>query len=349
MEFESNHEHIRNAFMSILTTGVKNNTYKFALARFLLDYSQELGSPPLESKKLKIKYTEIAKEFFRYYWMQECKSHLRQGPINQPPEIITIIRDEFREAFYPQSVDKIIKKELVRVENCILRITKKCFDDVIPRFEIDAEAYFGRQRSKPPHSRILYNYWAREQKSKNFAIDPNGGIELNPHALSMLQHNYEPLYRSVILEWIRFLERRNFGVPHLVQKIEAREMGPRDQARFKKYLEPFTDSCFYCSSKLLQGRCTHVDHVIPYDYVGDTELWNLVLACQKCNCEKSGHLPPEQHIMRLQERNEEYRGQIKKLEKSLTELEYGGYDVCWHYNNAASFGYAKLDSIPRQG
>jgi hypothetical protein len=32
-------QQMRHVFVSILTKGKKNNTYKFALARYLLDYS----------------------------------------------------------------------------------------------------------------------------------------------------------------------------------------------------------------------------------------------------------------------------------------------------------------------
>ena len=37
-------------FNSILTKGKKDNTYKFALARFLLDYSQKLDDPYIKIK-----------------------------------------------------------------------------------------------------------------------------------------------------------------------------------------------------------------------------------------------------------------------------------------------------------
>ncbi|MEO9310411.1 MAG: hypothetical protein ABI337_09005, partial [Nitrososphaera sp.] len=65
-------------FNQIITKGRKDNTYKFALARFLLDYCNSLDDEYVQNK---IKYNEteivdyqqIANKFLTYYWHQECK------------------------------------------------------------------------------------------------------------------------------------------------------------------------------------------------------------------------------------------------------------------------------------
>ena len=84
-----------NAFLGIMSSR-KNNTYKFALARFLLEYSQDHDD-------LQVRYSKIAQYFMKCYWMQECKYKLRQGPAKQTPEVISIIRKEFDRSYYPQT------------------------------------------------------------------------------------------------------------------------------------------------------------------------------------------------------------------------------------------------------
>ena len=78
-----------------------------------------------------------------------------------------------------------------------------------------------------------------------------------------------------------------------------------------------------------------MDHVLPFDYMHETELWNLVLSCQTCNCRKLGNLPPEQYIEKLIERNEECRTKMNGLGNSLYAL---GTDhkqaLLQYYNNA---------------
>jgi len=53
-------------FRKIIFQSKKNNTYKFALAKFLLDYSKKCKE--IENKK--IDYKVIAKAFLDYYWCQ---------------------------------------------------------------------------------------------------------------------------------------------------------------------------------------------------------------------------------------------------------------------------------------
>ena len=327
MQFEEyTDEQFRIGFISMIKKGSKNNTYKFALARFLLDHSNGSGAE-------KVRYANIAEEFFNYYWFQECKFKLRQGPDNQTPEIITIIRKKFRKDAYPEmEIKELRNKEPGKIENCVTQITKKCFDDVIPRFQ-----KIGRNEK-----RMFYIYLAKEYKdsSDNKKIDPKGGILLNPRAMIYLKRNYVPLYNTVILEWIRFLERRNFGTPHLSSKIEGIAAGSRDQGKFRNDLKSFmAEGCFYCKKDLKKDKNTHIDHFIPFDYIADTELWNLVLSCQKCNCKKLGQLPPSHYIDKLLERNDEFKKKNKTMKKSLVNLNYGGHDICWHYQNAKLHGY----------
>lgn len=321
------------SFIQIITgRGSKNNTYKFALARFLLDYSSKFESPS-------VRYKKIAEYFFRYYWLQECKSKLRQGPKKQTPEIITIIRKEFDKDTYPQTFGDIKKMEPDKISRCVDQITKKCFDDVIHRFH-----------NRSGKEDVFFTYLAKRYggRSKNAKIDPGGGILLNPDAMRFFKDNFILLYKAVILEWIRFLEVRNFGTPHLVKKIEGWTIGARDQRKFLKHLRPFVDDCFYCHAQLKFDRTTHVDHVIPFDYVGNTEMWNMVLACQKCNCEKSGHLPPAHYITKLLQRNQTYKDRSTQLYNSLAVLHHDTHDISWHYDNARQHGYPTLKIFPKK-
>ena len=325
-----------NAFLGIMSSR-KNNTYKFALARFLLEYSQDRND-------LQVRYSKIAQYFMKCYWMQECKYKLRQGPAKQTPEVISIIRKEFDRSYYPQTWAKIRQKEPQKIRRCIEQITEKCFDDVIPRFQLVR----GSSARRAAESRIFYDYLALEyhDSADNKKIDPLGGIRLNPAAVSFLKENHVLLDMVVVLEWLRFLERLNIGTPKLTSKIDGRFIGARNQGAFKKYLEPHEKECFYCQKPLTEAEI-HVEHVIPFDYIGETEMWNLVLACQRCNCSKLGNLPPLTYIKKLISRNMRGKYTITRLEKSLRLLgdDFAG-DIKRHYENAQQHGYAVLDDFP---
>ena len=307
----------------------KNNTYKLALARFLLEYSHNGGKPS-------VPYATIAPYFLRYYWSQECKSKLRQGPPHQIPKVISIIRDEFEKSNYPDSFAEISHKFPDRIARCEKEIAKHCFKDVIHRFQ---------KTGKETH-KIFYSYFAEEYgKSGNARLDKYGGILLNPRAISFFRRYYRPLYCAVILAWVKFLEERNPGMPRLTSKVTDIS-GKRNQGSFKRYLTPFMTECFYCKTSLEKSKI-HVDHVLPYDYIRETELWNLVLACQKCNCLKLGNLPPEKFINQLINRNIDLRSQIRTLDNSLYVLgENHGDGVRRHYETAKQHQFCVLEKFP---
>ena len=316
-------EFLRDFLSIIRSNNNKNNTYKFALARFLLDHSKKSDNPL-------VRFSTIAEFFFKYYWLQECKSRLRQGPTHQVPRVITIIRTRFIEARYPHTYDEICDERSNDVDWCQSEIQKCCFRDVIHRFH-----------NSLGDEKVFFDYFAERyanDKSGNAKIDPGGGIRINPDAMKFFNQYYEVLYRAVILEWIRFIEKLNFGLPHLVEKIEGNVAEPYNQKKFLKILKSFTDSCFYCGKKLTNAFDNNIDHVIPFDYIAGTELWNLVLACKSCSHQKLGSLPPQKYIEKLTERNMRHKNN-RQLNKSLKLLNYGNGSVMWHYNNAHMQGY----------
>ena len=333
-------------FMTIIKKGANNNTYKFALALFLLEHSR---SGP---DRYEVPYEEIAGSFLKYYWSHVCKSKLRQGPENQVPKVVDIIRTEFDKDVYPMSFSDLKKDEPGKVQNCIGMITKKCFKDVVPRFQwID-----GRNH------RVFYNYWSKEyhDSARNERLYLDRPMQLNPKAVDFFRRNFAPLYNSVILEWVKFLESINFGAPNLAKKVEARVRGPRDQRKFVKTLRPFSKTCFYCGEDLKFDKTTHVDHVLPYDYIGETEMWNAVLACQQCNCAKLDRLPPRRFVDALIEQNREYYPKIEALRKSVARFHRGHLaedqisqdaveslkrNLEWHYRSAAGSGYPKMGAF----
>ncbi len=58
--------------------------------------------------------------------------------------------------------------------------------------------------------------------------------------------------------------------------------------------------CFYCGAAPDE---LHIDHVIPWAFVAEDRVWNLVLACGPCNLDKRDRPPREVNLKRLMERN----------------------------------------------
>ena len=332
---ETSDEEFQRTLMNILDLSTKDNTYKFAFMRFLLDYCYE-------NTKTHVKFSTIAEYFFKYYWLQECKSKLKQAPqAEKKPEIIKIIQNEFNKPYYPQTFTKISKEEPEKIQRCIEKIVNLGFHNVTWRFQILKSGTTIKER------KIFFDYKIlREKHANRKYIDLDAGIHINPKAIDFFKKYNIVLKKAVNLEWAKFLEKLNLGVPRLIQKTEG-EIIPRTAlSKYRKALEPFFKNCFYCENPLSKNE-THVEHVIPFDYVAEDNIWNFTLTCQKCNCAKLDSLPPEKFLEELINRNKNYRSKISMLDKSLIRLGINYEKIIRdHYENAKSHGYVVLKNFP---
>lgn len=293
-------------FSSILTKGRKDNTYKFALARFLIEYSYKQNESDIEAKEnnnemASIKYSLIAKSFLIYYWHQICKYKIRQNyNLDKLPLIVQIIQKIFGKEYIPDSLDSMNTEKIEKAEK---EISRQCFREVIPRFQNITEGI------RVSRHNIFYEYNENQ-------------INLKPQAMKYFKQNYPLLLKSILLEWAKFLEKINKGLPMLISKVEGNIPERNSLEKMKKLLSNYFDSCFYCNRLLSQDKhLVHVDHFIPWSYIYEDELWNLVLSCRDCNLRKHSSLPSDHHIEHLLKRDIEYFDKIELLKKSLLRLD----------------------------
>ncbi len=326
---------LRYYFNTILTKGVKDNTYKFALARFLLDYSQNLTKEQIYAKLKNnepetVDYQQIANAFLKYYWHQECKYRIRQNHNDaKPPSVVTTIRHVFGEHYihrrFSEMPADIIKEAQNEIRKKVFGKEKSKTSQVIPRFQNIRE---GNSATGKP---VFYDY------------DDNAMcIRIKPQALEFFNQNYTTLFKSVILEWAKFLEKIN-TLPRLIAKIESAEV---KRTSLRKYVHIFRDfrHCFYCNC-VLENDDTHVDHFIPWSYIFEDESWNLVMTCSGCNSKKSDSLASSEFLDEIIKRNKTYRDRIAELHKSLTGLDVGkGWEgeIRKHYENCKEYGFSVI-------
>ena len=134
---------LRRKFISILERSNKSNTYKFALARFLLDHSHKRDSSSTVS------FQDIAKKFLKYYWHQECKYRIRQNhDPNNHPSVVKVIREVFEEEMVDGYIPDYFKNmSPEKIKNAEEEIRKRVFgsgkkSQVVPRFQ--------RLKGQPP-------------------------------------------------------------------------------------------------------------------------------------------------------------------------------------------------------
>ena len=330
---------LAKSFLSILSHGSKANTYKFALARAILEYCRGdyrgtgLGGEEEEERQsiLRIPYEYLADKFLRYYWHQEYVLHMRQNyDAKHVPHAITKLRDVFGEST-PSDYSLLDRNDKDRARRLVLKNV------------------FGHARSKtsivvPRFQRVPVGNRTVEVRSFYDYDDDEQAITLKPEAFEFFHKYYKLLSKAVLVEWTRFLEPINPTLPRLMTKIEMMDAKRKALTKYHNMFTPFTDCCFYCRDRLEPG-CIQVDHLIPWTYIYDDNAWNLVLACQPCNCKKSNSLPEREFCDELVGRNRRHRGEIPPLRASLDMLDRGrGWkaEIYAHYQTCSEYGFGTI-------
>jgi 5-methylcytosine-specific restriction endonuclease McrA len=103
--------------------------------------------------------------------------------------------------------------------------------------------------------------------------------------------------------WADYLELCNRLAPRVLLKVSG-EVKRESLARYLQILLADGEStCFYCGSAFNDMTRPAVDHVIPWSFALEDQLWDLVLCCVRCNSAKSDWLPEKRFIDKLVHRN----------------------------------------------
>ena len=330
---------LKRTFMKIMISR-KDNTYKFALARALLDHcNKDDAKIP---RTYDISYGQLSSKFLKYYWHQVCKFQIKQDfHTKRTPMVVQAIKSVFDKKTVGY-FDKLNQDHIQKAEEKILKTVfgsaKSKKGVVVSKFQKIMNGRTAEER------KIFYTYDDVEQK-----------IVLRPQAFEFFQKYHTMLSRVVILEWTKYLERANTLLPSLASKIGEDKAKRRSLIAFRNEYLKHTDCCFYCCNKLEPG-CIDVDHFIPWSYMFDDNPWNLVLACRECNSRKSDSLAGEKCKSDLIKRNKDHIDKNKdhidkndKLKESLDLLNTGNgweVEIKRHYNNCKKHGFNTI-KLPR--
>jgi hypothetical protein len=222
----------------------------------------------------------IGDEFARMYWNQTVLYHLRQAAsLTKESEVIKLIRaaaQKHNVRFYadlPQDGKSRIRSRMAKV------------------LTINVLAAF--HTSKPSGMPYLYT-WTKGDDTISLTDESAQFLRTQGTALEIIANYY----------WAEFLESCNRLAPKIIQKVARDGMPRRSLTAFLRILsEEDAQACFYCDKSFSTVLPATVDHVIPWSFLLEDPLWDLVLACAPCNNSKSDRLPDELFIERLIQRN----------------------------------------------
>lgn len=302
---------INNFFSRSYTT----MSYKYGFFKSLIENLYNTN------ENLELDYNRLFYSFAKIYWNLVVHHQLWQSNNKNQASSIQKLLEGYCEKYSipPEwTFDKLDDKVQLEVITDIKKTGKKY---VIGAFYGDTKGLFYEFDRNKEYLRFnlpVYKFLQRHQKIITYLT--------NYHlALFLEKHNSVP------------------NINYLLTKIE--NVSKRSSLNpFYKVLLKYQDNiCFYCSKVLNEKRQTsHVDHFIPWSFVQNDNLWNLVLSCPRCNLQKNDKLADKSYLYELVDRNEKLISNFEqyeidffneynpeKLERLYQYSSFNGYIDSW--------------------
>ena len=281
------------AFSCVFSSKSRNDSsYKYGFLKAIIDNLYNVN------EDLKLSFDQLFSKFGEIYWNLILKHGLRQkAKTNDNRE--TYLEQVLHAAAQKHHIDGAIPYESLPAEVMIEiahQVKVKCKKYVVGALYEDT-------------NRLFYSFSKKEE-----------WLQINPLMYEFICKHKVAIEKLNYYEWAKFLEKVNDEslATRLLDKIDKSakrsNLGLYRQLLYDEFESRY---CFYCG-KRLRGDGIQVDHFIPWAFIKDDKLWNMVLACQPCNNKKRDKLATETYLDKLLIRNHAirlhyYNGNIQAL------------------------------------
>lgn len=288
----------------------KQSTYKYGFLRSLLENLY------IVDDELTLTYDQVFLTFTRIYWKLVINHRLSQTDRSHEYSAVEKIMYQVQqEHSIPSEIDFDNLTPMVQLE-LFKAVKKQAKRNVVGALWGDSEG-------------ILYAFSHKTER-----------IVISEPAYVFMQRYQQTLLKLNNYEWAKFLEKNNTVPVGFINAIDM--LTKRNNLDYYRRIleETMTDTCFYCG-KILRNTSVEVDHFIPWSYIHNDNLWNLVLACRQCNNNKRDKLPERFYLNKLINRNNYWLNtqpalvtemqsyHVRNLEGLYTYAENNGFVVGW--------------------
>jgi len=145
---------------------------------------------------------------------------------------------------------------------------------------------------------ITYVEMINQKKRLPYTISDGAGLKkqvvIDEIWKRMLLDNFVQIKGWIKLKKVRYLQDRNPGVPGIIYKLEPEN----EKLRKLKYVRELWSTIIdihpvqdIYSGKNIDLKKYDIDHFVPWTYIANDELWNLLPMDSSLNCSKSNKLP----------------------------------------------------------
>ncbi len=276
--------------VAILEQGQRDATYKLATLMALIEHSIE-NLPPHLDDPLTVAIPDLAHRVLALYWHQvrpfegHNLAQRRTGSRTRIIDAAKALRATAKAGDGRMPLEIAILRAPAAYVEAIDRVAIALIKQPLPRLQ----KLPGASVSDP----FLYDdSFLGENVSRSTVRAHGDAIVLNPGVAYGLARLAGLLKPALEIMWVEDVRRMNkfleADVPDVAGHLFGRERSALAAVR-APYKEEFGPHCFYCGTHLPADN--PIDHVLPWSLVGIDGLANLVLACRRCNGDKSNALP----------------------------------------------------------
>lgn len=304
---EDYHDYLTDIMHCMNSNARKTASYKYVFFKSILDNLFNVN------ENLEISFDDLSKDFSIIYWNIIAKYKLPQYQNGRQSKMEKYVYQFISSDEMVDEVDFYSLKEDIQEE--YLQVTKNVISiNVVGALYSD-------------FNEVIYGF---DIKRKVIWFNKNTYRFLIEYKSSLEKLNY---YAWIL--WIENILRiRDEEASNLATKLECSNKR-KSLERFKDELRLKGDEekCFYCGSKISICNC-HLDHFIPWSFVHDDKIWNLVYSCSSCNTSKNDRIPNDQFLLKIQGRNKvllnnSYEQELNRLYNAAL---HNGF-ACWEKRN----------------
>lgn len=274
-----NSDEIWQALSTVFSSRSKNSSsYKYGFLKSILDNLYNVDAD------LVLTFDQLFGKFAEIYWNLVTKYRIELMPGTKSAAVETVL-SEF--VAHDQIAPGVPFESLTdeQKERLTMRVKNRCKHNVVGALYGDT-------------GQIFYSFSKRGE-----------WVQFNPVVYQYVCRRKTAFEKLNYYEWAKYLEKINTQeaaydlLTKLDESAKRNNLGVYRQILFDEFE---SKECFYCGRRL-RGDGIQVDHFIPWAFIKDDKLWNMVLACPACNNKKRDKLPPDDYLLKLLQRNKDIR------------------------------------------
>lgn len=253
-----------------------------------------------------LSFDQIIDEMICEAWYSVTRYHLHLGPTikgkseNFLEHAINVIDSNSE---LPPSATKEDILKAISANEALIKSDKTNLIVYVPYRLLSSflEAIGGGDRIWDQHKRFIAYIEALNKETPLLytIIDGKGlqkKVRVNPYWKQLIIDNYPVIVSWIQLKKIRFLQDRNPGVPGIIYKLSSENEGARKLTHARTLWKCATEASHLTVTDIYSGvvldtKQFDLDHFVPWSFVANDELWNLVPMDRRLNSSKSNRLP----------------------------------------------------------